>query len=234
VLDHREQRADGDDARKRIWLHPELSGTDIDLPVITSNAVPQEGLPKVDFHEFYWSHLMSETRAVAVLLWLFELARKGPRLNPGIGALWWGSAIFLSFLILSVTFLIIQGIEWSAGASDNRALLLLAPVGLVVIVTIFAALVFTAERALKLARATALVALVASILLAVFFYLHMQDLIQVKTRAMRSTLASAAAKFACARFRLTTLILSFSILRSIFVRCSARISSVIFLAMTEV
>ena len=168
----------GSDSRKRVWLHPELSGTDIDLPVITSNAVPQEGLPKIDFHEFYWSHLMSETRAVAVLLWLFELARKGPRLNPGIGALWWGSAIFLSFLILSVTYLVIQGIEWTAGVSDNRALLLLAPVGLVVIVTIFAALVFTAESALKLARATAMVALVASMLLTVFFYLHMQDLLQ--------------------------------------------------------
>jgi hypothetical protein len=169
---------DGDDTRKRVWLHPELSGADIDLPVITSNAVPQEGLPKVDFHEFYWSHLMSETRAVAVLLWLFELARKGPRLNPGIGALWWGSAIFLAFLILSVTYLVLQGIEWSAGVSDNRALLLLAPVGLVVIVTIFAALVFAAESALKLARATAAIGLGAAILLGFFFYLHGQGLLQ--------------------------------------------------------
>jgi hypothetical protein len=30
---------------------------------------------------------MSETRAVAVLLWLFELARLGPRLKPSIKGL---------------------------------------------------------------------------------------------------------------------------------------------------
>lgn len=165
--------------RKRVWLHPERSAIDIDLPVITSNSVPEEGLPKVDFHELYWSHLMSETRAVAVLLWLFELARKGPRLNPGIGALWWGSAIFLSFLILSVIYLAIQTIEWAAGLSSNRALLLLAPVGLIAIVTIFATLVFAAERAFKLAGATVAVALVSSIILGIFFYLHLHHLLEI-------------------------------------------------------
>ena len=138
---------DDDGRRRRVWLHPELSGTDIDLPVITTNAVPAEGLPKVDFHEFYWSHLMSETRAVAVLLWLFELSRKGPRLNPGIGALWWGSAVFLSFLLLSVGYLAIQAIGWFAGISDNRGLLLVAPVGLVAIISLVAAAVFEIGRA---------------------------------------------------------------------------------------
>ena len=172
---------DGDDdgrGRKRVWLHPERSGIDIDLPVITGNTVPQEGLPKVDFHELYWSHLMSETRAIAVLLWLFELARKGPRLNPGIGALWWGSAIFLVFLILSIIFLIIQAVGWFAGISGNRALLLLAPVGLVAVVTLFAALTFVTEGALKLARAATAVALVASIILGFFFYLHVHHLLE--------------------------------------------------------
>jgi hypothetical protein len=159
-------------SRSRVWLHPELSGIDIDLPVITSNAVPQDGLPKVDFHEFYWSHLMSETRAVAVLLWLLELARKGPRLNPGIGWLWWGCAIVLTFQILSVAYLAIQGIEWSAGISDQRALLLFAPVGLVVIVTFFAAIFFAAERAFKLAQVTALITLAAVLSLVILFNLN--------------------------------------------------------------
>ena len=60
---------------RRIWTHPERSGVDdIDLPVITTNFIPDTHR-RTDFHELYWAHLMSETRAVAVLLWLFELAR---------------------------------------------------------------------------------------------------------------------------------------------------------------
>src|SRR5450631_3583559 len=81
---------------KRFWLHPEKKNDDLDLSVITTNEVPGTADGRsVDFHEFYWAHLMSETRAVAVLLWLFELVRKGPRLKPGIRALWWGITIFL-------------------------------------------------------------------------------------------------------------------------------------------
>src|SRR5262249_33859621 len=59
-------------------------------------------------HELYWAHLMSETRAVAVLLWLFELARMGPRLKPSISPLYWGTLVFLSALVLSVSLLAIQ------------------------------------------------------------------------------------------------------------------------------
>jgi hypothetical protein len=51
---------------------------------------------------------MSETRAVAVLLWLFELARKGPRLKPSISAVYWGALVFLAALVLSVSLLAIQ------------------------------------------------------------------------------------------------------------------------------
>ena len=59
---------------KRYWLHPERKNDDIDLAVLTTSSVPDTTDHRsVDFHELYWAHLVSETRAVAVLLWLFEL-----------------------------------------------------------------------------------------------------------------------------------------------------------------
>lgn len=94
---------------KRIWTHPERSGIDdIDLSVITTNFVPDTDHRVIDFHELYWAHLMSETLATAVLLWLFELARMGPRLKPAIAALYWATLVFLCALILSVTLLSVQ------------------------------------------------------------------------------------------------------------------------------
>ena len=99
------------DTGKRIWTHPESTATDIDLAVMTTNAVPGTADNRgVDFHELYWAHLMSETKAVAVLLWLFELARKGPNMKPGMNGLWWSAAIFVCLLLLSFTLLILQGI----------------------------------------------------------------------------------------------------------------------------
>ena len=84
-LDKDEDPGPGD---KRFWLHPERKHNDLDLSVITTNEVKETPDQRsVDFHELYWAHLMSETRAVAVLLWLFELVRKGPRLKPGMRAL---------------------------------------------------------------------------------------------------------------------------------------------------
>jgi hypothetical protein len=89
--------------------HPEPSGIDdIDLPVITTNSAPNTDHRKIDFHELYWAHLMSETRAVAVLLWLFELARMGPRAKPSLRAVYWGVLVFLAALVLSISLLAIQ------------------------------------------------------------------------------------------------------------------------------
>src|SRR5258708_2474532 len=78
---------------RQIWNHPERSGIDIDLPVLTTNEIrgSVDGR-SVDFHELYWAHLMSETKAVAVLLWLYELCRKGPLLRVGLNILWWNGA----------------------------------------------------------------------------------------------------------------------------------------------
>jgi hypothetical protein len=91
---------------RRFWLHPERKNDDLDLSVITTNEVPNTvDHRSVDFHELYWAHLLSETRAVAVLLWLFELVRKGPHLKRGMKALWWGATIFLCLLVQSVVLL---------------------------------------------------------------------------------------------------------------------------------
>ena len=94
---------------RQVWTHPEFSGVDIDLSVMTTSGLavanPSGEVRSIDFHELYWAHLMSETRAVAVLLWLFELVRKGPRLKPGMRALWWGASIFLCILLASVVLL---------------------------------------------------------------------------------------------------------------------------------
>jgi hypothetical protein len=102
---------DDEPSAKCYWLHPEQRDHDVDLSVITTNGIP--GTPdqrSVDFHELYWAHLMSETRAVAVLLWLFELVRKGPRLKARMRALWWGATIYLCLLVQSVVLLTLHGI----------------------------------------------------------------------------------------------------------------------------
>jgi hypothetical protein len=112
---------------KRYWLHPEHKNDDLDLSVITTNEVPgTTDHRSTDFHELYWAHLMSETRAVAVLLWLFELVRKGPRLKPGMRALWWGATIFLCLLVQSVVLLGLHAILLLLGnpplIGDNQIL----------------------------------------------------------------------------------------------------------------
>jgi hypothetical protein len=100
-----------EDHDNRIWNHPEPGGADIDLSVMTTNEVPgSRDQRSVDFHELYWAHLMSETKAVAVLLWLYELARKGPIMTIGINGLWWVVAIFLCLMNLSLALLVLQGI----------------------------------------------------------------------------------------------------------------------------
>ena len=107
-FDHSAKKRAGD---KRIWTHPEPSGVDIDLTVMTTSSLTgKPGGRTADFHELYWAHLMSETKAVAVLLWLFELARKGPRFTTALNALWYGVAMYLALLILSVTSIALRAI----------------------------------------------------------------------------------------------------------------------------
>lgn len=99
---------------KRLWSHPEPSGVDLDLTVMTTNDIPGTQRP-ADFHELYWAHHMSETKAVAVLLWLFELGRKGPHFKTGMNGLWWCGAVFLCLLFLSGSLLSLKAVTWFAG-----------------------------------------------------------------------------------------------------------------------
>ncbi|OAE96779.1 hypothetical protein AYJ54_36505 [Bradyrhizobium centrolobii] len=177
---------------KRYWLHPEKRNGDVDLPVITTNEIPLTvDRRSADFHELYWAHLMSETRAVAVLLWLFELVRKGPRLKQGMKALWWGATIFLCLLIQSVVLLSLHAILqflgnpplidsnkvefaqsapdfirlWNHGYYEPEALLL-APFFVVFMVASYV-LFFSAYRG---ALGIALAALIIAVLAGKFFY----------------------------------------------------------------
>jgi hypothetical protein len=119
------------DGSKRLWTHPEANGADIDLAVMTTNEVPGSADKRsVDFHELYWAHLMSETKAVAVLLWLYELGRKGPIMKLGMNGLWWAVAIFLCLMNLSIALLALQGV--SLFSQTNSQAMLVAPFLLIV------------------------------------------------------------------------------------------------------
>jgi len=128
------------DKGRRVWSHPERGGEDIDLTVMTTNGVPESKDGRVvDFHELYWAHLMSETKAVAVLLWLYELCRKGPYMKPGMNTLWWAAAVFLSLMNLSFAVLVLDAIWlFSRNAAQNMLvapfLVLFASLGLGLVV----------------------------------------------------------------------------------------------------
>jgi hypothetical protein len=139
------------DKGKRIWTHPERDGADIDLSVMTTNQVPDsKDKRSVDFHELYWAHLMSETKPVAVLLWLYELCRKGPIMKPGINGLWWAAAIFLCLMNLSFAVLVLQGV-WLFSRNSAQTMLV-APFLLVfssVLLGLFVAFRWQAFRLIK-------------------------------------------------------------------------------------
>ena len=119
-------RKNPDDKGRRIWTHPQRDGADIDLAVMTTNTVPGSTDKRVvDFHELYWAHLMSETKAVAVLLWLYELCRKGPIMKPGMNGLWWAAAIFLCLMNLALAVLALQAVYLSSRSSVQ--IMLIAP-----------------------------------------------------------------------------------------------------------
>jgi hypothetical protein len=165
---------------KRTWNHPEQSGIDdIDLPVITTNFIP-ETHRRMDFHELYWAHLMSETRAVAVLLWLFELARRGPRVNPSLSAVYWAALVFLSVLVLSVCLLAIQlttefaqllaSQAWVQFIPDDLQSLVYVFLVSILVVAGFAFLASSWKRAFKLAKLSLAVAAAAAIGFALVSY----------------------------------------------------------------
>jgi pimeloyl-ACP methyl ester carboxylesterase len=136
-------------ANRRFWTHPEPSGNDIDLTVITTNSLLNSDRT-IDFHEFYWSHLMTETKALAVLLWLFELVHKGPRLKTGMRTLWWSAAIFLEFVILSTVYLAVLAIDRFAHVESQPWVMFLEPILLLLIVAAITALISLLLGSLRL------------------------------------------------------------------------------------
>ncbi|MBR1209553.1 hypothetical protein [Bradyrhizobium sp. JYMT SZCCT0180] len=156
------------DKGKRIWTHPEKDGSDIDLAVMTTNTVPDSPDSRlVDFHELYWAHLMSETKAVAVLLWLYELVRKGPIMKYGMNGLWWAAAIFLCLMNLSFAVLVLKGILLF---SQNVAQVMLVAPFLLLFASLLLGLVVAAKwKAFRLIKLLAVFCVVGIVVIAIYF-----------------------------------------------------------------
>lgn len=161
------------DAGRRLWSHPQRDGADIDLTVMTTNEVPESKDGRVvDFHELYWAHLMSETKPVAVLLWLYELCRKGPIMKEGINGLWWVASIFLCLMNLSAALLVFKGavIFAQIGLVQN---LLVPPFLLIVSSLVFGLLIALKWRASRLVRKLAWFCVIGIIVSAIYFGLEL-------------------------------------------------------------
>jgi hypothetical protein len=157
------------DAGRRLWSHPERDGADIDLTVMTTNEVPESKDGRaVDFHELYWAHLMSETKPVAVLLWLYELCRKGPVMKEGINGLWWAAAIFLCFMNLSLALLALKGAVLFAQICVVQNLLV-APFLLIISSLVFGLLIALKWRAFRLVKKLAWYFVIGAIVIALYF-----------------------------------------------------------------
>ncbi len=160
------------DKGRRIWSHPERDGADIDLTVMTTNEVPKStDRRSVDFHELYWAHLMSETKPVAVLLWLYELCRKGPIMKKGINGLWWATSIFLCLMNLSAATLVVKGLLMFARASapSSAQNLVIPPFLLLLSCVAFGLLIAARWSAYRLIRKLMLFFFVGLILSAGYF-----------------------------------------------------------------
>jgi hypothetical protein len=157
------------DAGRRLWSHPQREGADIDLTVMTTNQVPEsKDQREVDFHELYWAHLMSETKPVAVLLWLYELCRKGPIMKEGMNGLWWAASIFLCFMNLSLALLLLKGaiVFAQIGVVQN---LLVAPFLLIMSSLVLGLLVALKWRASRLVSKLVWFCVSGAVVAAIYF-----------------------------------------------------------------
>lgn len=193
------------DAGRRIWSHPERDTADIDLTVMTTNEVPESSDRRaVDFHELYWAHQMSETKPVAVLLWLYELCRKGPIMKEGMNGLWWGASIFLCFMNLSLAWLLTKGaiMFGQICAVQN---LLVAPFLLILSSLVFGLVIAVKWRASRLSTKLAWFCGIGAIVIAVYFvterfwdpnkFLEIPDPIELLTIAALPTTTALVATF---------------------------------------
>ena len=93
------------------WVRPYVGATaDFDLRSITSETVEASNT-RYDFFEFYWAHLMSGTRLVAVILWLCDLAKRDRRRIPADAQWVWHTivAILVGALVAAVHLMWVVG-----------------------------------------------------------------------------------------------------------------------------
>ncbi len=162
------------DSGRRIWSHPERDGADIDLTVMTTSEIPRsKDKRSVDFHELYWAHLMSETKPVAVLLWLYELCRKGPIMREGINGLWWAASIFLCLMNLSTATLVLQAMFMFAHTSAQN--LVVPPFLLLFSCVVFGILIALRWSAFRLIRTLGILFLVGVVFAVGYFAIELCD-----------------------------------------------------------
>lgn len=111
-----------------LWLtfDRDVSERDVGLPMLTTPSIAGAGQPPhyVGFQECYWAHLVSETRLVAVPLWLFELIRKGPwAMQPGIRPLWPAITVASSLWLAAFAFLALTAAGWATATANFGAIL---------------------------------------------------------------------------------------------------------------
>jgi hypothetical protein len=94
---------------------------------------------------------MSETKTAAVLLWLFELGRKGPRFTTAMNALWFCIAIFLCLLIHAAALVVLKFIIWYSEILDQPQWLLHAPLIMLFVGALIGTVVAGLWRAFRLA-----------------------------------------------------------------------------------
>ena len=110
---------------------------------------------------------MSETKAVAVLLWLYELCRKGPIMKRGMNGLWWAAAIFLSLMNLSFAVLVLNGVLLF---SQNVAQIMLVAPFLLLFASLLSGLYVAATwKAFRLIRLLGLLCAAGVIVIAIYF-----------------------------------------------------------------
>jgi hypothetical protein len=155
----------------KIWLHPDRSGVDIDLPVISGEIRKVKPTRGVDFYELYWAHLMSETPALAVLLWLFELAQKGPLLKRNMQLVWGAAALFLVLMIFSTSMLVLKAIERLANVKQIHAIVF-APVFMFFIFFVLCAILFVGNRAWRFSLYSTLAFASLTVFAVIFLSVH--------------------------------------------------------------
>jgi hypothetical protein len=115
-----------------IWIRPSSNAELFDLATVTTAPVEVRGEKRAfEFHEFYWAHLLSDTKWVAVLLWAFDLMRKGRPPEGDLLRPYWGvGAIILALLVVSVVTVVatvalqlaaMTHVIWEAPLTTTRA-----------------------------------------------------------------------------------------------------------------